>query len=121
MKKFLYPLLICSSYFATMQANANEIAVQNQSYICERGVELPVTFLTQKNGDAYAVMFIEGKLITLKQQISASGALYVAMDKQDSYRLFTKGDDAMLSYLSNDKRAKEHTLLSSCEADVPKD
>ncbi len=85
------------------------------TYICERNVELPVIYVNGlKNDESMAVLSIEGKLVPMREWPAASGARYVALDEQDSYRWHSKGDEGTLSFLEADDSAKEQILLSSC-------
>jgi len=47
--------------------------VQEVVFICARGVELPVSFITPDNDPGYAVMQVEGKLVTLRSIPTGSG------------------------------------------------
>lgn len=85
-------------------------------YVCERNVEIPVVYIQTRGPDSYAVMYVEGKLVPMRQEVSASGAIYYAVDEQNSYRWYTKGDEAFLGFLEADHTAEEKILLSSCKA-----
>ncbi len=87
------------------------------TYQCDRAVALPVTFINPGEAPGLAVMMIEGKLVALRQTRSASGARYFALDEQDSYRLYTKGSDAFVTYLAADHTAEEATILDGCRTE----
>lgn len=101
-------------------ANAQDSAEQpltKVSYLCQRNVELNVVYINGlKNDDSAAVLSTEGKLVPMRLAPSGSGALYVAMDEQDSYRWFTKGNEGTLTFLEADDSAKEMTVLENCVA-----
>lgn len=102
-------------------AQSADLEVNQVTYVCERGVSIPVVYINPANGTPMAVLAVEGKLVTLKNERSASGVLYVSTDKHDGYRFWSKGDAAMLIYLPSEKNAKEQTLFANCQADVPND
>lgn len=62
-------------------------------------------------------MAFEGKLVVMQQYPSASGTRYIAIDEQDSYRLYTKGENAFVAWLAADDSAKEAILLDNCRSD----
>lgn len=85
------------------------------SYLCERNVEIQVSYINGlKNEDALAVVYAEGKLIPMRRAISGSGARYIALDEQDSYRWHTKGSEGVLSFMAADHTAEEEVVLRNC-------
>lgn len=100
---------------ASAQDNNAIPAVVKVTYICERNIELPVVYINNlKNDESMAVIMVDGKMVPMRNWKSASGARYLALDEQDSYRWHTKGDKGVLSYLEADDMAKEQFLLSDC-------
>lgn len=100
---------------ALAQDNADVAPVTKVTYICDRNVELPVIYINGlKNDESMAVIFTEGKLVPMRIWPAASGARYIALDEQDSYRWHTKGDEGVLSFLEADDSAKEQTVLDNC-------
>jgi membrane-bound inhibitor of C-type lysozyme len=101
-------------------ANAQDSAEQpltKVSYLCQRNVDLDVVYINGlKNDDSAAVLSTEGKLVPMRISTSGSGALYVAIDEQDSYRWHTKGNEGTLIFLEADDSAKEMTVLQNCVA-----
>jgi len=85
-------------------------------YICERQVEIPVVYVNTAGGSSFAIVQVEGKLVPMTQQASASGARYIALDEQDSYRWYTRGEEASLAFLEADHTAEEREILSACKA-----
>lgn len=88
--------------------------VMSLSYLCERNVIVPVTFINPSEGPGLAVMQVEGKQVALRSLPSGSGARYVGFDEQDSYRLYTKGDDAFVMHMAADHTADEVSVLRDC-------
>lgn len=101
-------------------ANAQDSAEQpltKVSYLCQRNVELDVVYINGlKNDKSAAVLYTEGKLVPMRIWPAASGARYIALDEQDSYRWHTKGDEGTLTFLEADDTAKEMTVLQNCVA-----
>ncbi|PIE09948.1 MAG: lysozyme inhibitor [Rhodobacterales bacterium] len=64
------------------------------SYECERGARIDVMFINTDHGESYAIAQIEGQLVAMTIEISASGARYV--EDASGYVLWTKGDEASL-------------------------
>ena len=83
------------------------------TYVCERGVEIPVVFVNPEGGDAYAVAQIDGKLVGMRQAVSASGARYRSGDGADAYQLWSKGDSATVSFGADGRDA---VLFQDCTA-----
>lgn len=92
----------------------SDTGVRQSTYRCERGVALPVSFVNPAGEAGLAVMVVEGKLVTLRAQPGGSGVRYVALDEQDGYRLYTKGDEAFVAWIAADHTAREVTILAGC-------
>ncbi len=92
---------------------AAQVTVMAAVYVCQRGVEVPVTYV---NGTDPAMAFLvaEGKLVALRQVPSASGVFYASFDEQDGYRWRTRGSEAFLAWLAADHTAGETVLLEGC-------
>ena len=83
-------------------------------YTCERGVQVPVSYINADGFDGVAVIVVEGRQVALRQFIAASGAKYASFDEQLGYRWWSKGDTGVLSFQAADDMAEEITLLSEC-------
>lgn len=90
--------------------------IEQKVYVCERGATIPVTYINTNDGDSIAVAVIEGRHIPMTLAPSGSGARYVAIDEQQSYRWHSKGDEGILSFMEADHEAEEQTLLGECRA-----
>ena len=114
MKRPISSLAILAIGFSALQALAadNEMSVIQYDYICERGTKIPVTYLNTENGESYAVAVIEGRQIAMALAPSGSGARYIAINEQESYRWHSQGNEATLSFLEADHTAEEETLLT---------
>jgi heat shock protein HslJ len=83
-------------------------------YRCGDGSEIQVAYLNLQAGESFASLYYDGKLSMLQLRPAASGALYIAIDEQNSLRWRTKGDSGFLTFLAADHTAKEEALLSDC-------
>ncbi|AQT46219.1 MliC family protein [Bartonella choladocola] len=117
-KTFLMTFILAALYgFA---ANAQASSVRNQTYICERGVALQAIFIKDKD-DSYAVIFVDGKLVAMHEDVKGPERLFIAVDDQDNYRFHIKGNDASLTYKDSDQSKAEKVVLQSCQADIAED
>lgn len=103
-------LLRAVALIAMVGQGAAASAVREVSYTCERGVTLPAAFIFAEGGASIATAIIDGRLIVLDQQVSASGARYVSAGPAP-YVLWIKGDTAAVFH-----GADETMLLSECRA-----
>ena len=92
---------------------AAEVELLTYRYQCERGVEVPVTYVNSADGSA-VVLNVEGRQISLLQAMSGSGARYEWPSDGSGYVWWSKGDGAML--LWHDAAGEETTLLKECRA-----
>lgn len=109
MKLCLAPALALGLMPFGAQAEVQAISVR---FECERGVELPVTFVNSGE-DSVAVMQIEGHQMTLWQEVSASGARYGWPSDGSAYVLWTKGTEATV-YWRDGATKTETAILSGC-------
>jgi membrane-bound inhibitor of C-type lysozyme len=93
---------------AALPALAAPLDVQTLRYLCDRGVEVPATFVTGPE-DGLVVMQIEGGQITLFQEPSASGAKYSWPSGGASYVLWSKGEEARIFWRED---GQEEPLLT---------
>lgn len=87
-----------------------EVSYDTARYMCERGVEIPVTYVA----DTVAVLNVEGGQITLEVEEAASGARYGWPSGGSHYVWWTQGDTAMLNWFDGEL-GEEVTLLAKCE------
>lgn len=78
-------------------------------YDCDRGVEIPASYINNPD-QSYAVVFVEGRLVTLGAEASASGVRYLNIDEVEGYLWWTKGEGASLYWHQHD----DETLLLTC-------
>lgn len=97
---------ILSSSFV-MADNADEIT--KISYVCENNKVMEVIYVNTAK-DSYAIINQMDEMIPMKIMKMASGANYEAMNKNYTYKLYTKGYNADLV------EGKDKPVLSGCKA-----
>jgi len=111
--------------------------IMPQPYLCtDHNVRLPVTYIETGGGNAYVVMQVEGKLISMARRqvapaspdVSAAGEAaapaapaapvyyYLSLDPQNSYRWYPRGDGAQLKFQPADGSNQEAVVYASCQA-----
>lgn len=106
MRALLALALVCGATPAVSE-------VIDTTYACERGVRVPVLYITTAD-PALAVLQVEGRMVALRQVSSGSGFFYADTDEQRGYRWRGQGDRARLAFLAADHTAKEQVLLAEC-------
>ncbi|QQA44817.1 MliC family protein [Pelagovum pacificum] len=104
--------VIAASLVAGLLAGAASAETSFIRYGCERGVEVPVVYVTDTNTDI-AVLEVEGGMIQLEAEEAASGVRYGWPSDGSHYVWWTKGDEAMLNWVDGET-GEEVTLLASC-------
>ena len=99
---------VASSAFAEGTA-PQETAVITTRYSCDRGVEVPATYINAADV-SLAVIHVEGSQITLYSEAAASGARYGWPSDGANYVWWTKGAEATLYW----KEAGAETALLTC-------
>ena len=89
-----------------------ETQVLTLSYLCDRGVEIPATYVNAED-QSLAVIHVEGRQITLYNEVSASGARYGWPSDGAGYVWWTKGPEATLYWKEG---GEEVPLLTCAEA-----
>ncbi len=90
-------------------ATAQEFTTQ--TYSCDRGVEVPATYVNGPD-QSLVVIHVEGRQITLLNEPSASGARYGWPSDGSNYVWWTKGDEATLYW----KTPEGEAPLLTCAA-----
>ena len=85
-----------------------------QRYTCERGVEVPVAYVTAGTASV-VVLTVEGRQIALQQEVAASGTRYGWPSDGSHYVWWSKGDTATLLW-KDGETGTETPLLSDCKA-----
>ncbi len=87
-----------------------ETSFLTTQYVCDRDVLVPASYIDAVDR-SYAVIYVEGRQITLTNQPAASGARFGSAVDGASYVWWTKGDEATLFW----KADGEETALLSCK------
>ncbi len=85
------------------------------TYLCERGVEIPATYVNAPGMTSVAVIHVEGRQITLEQERSGSGARYGWPSGGSGYIWWSKGDAATLLWRDG-ASGDETPVYSDCVA-----
>ena len=89
-----------------------ELQMSTLRYSCERGVEVPVTYVTA--GDQSVVtLTVDGRQISLYKEVAASGARYGWPSDGSNYIWLTKDPEAILYW--KDENGAETPILSDCK------
>lgn len=98
-----------SVLFSNFAMADNGDKVTKVSYSCENNQVMEVIYVnTAKN--SYAIISQVNEMIPMKIMKTASGANYEAIDKNYTYKLYTKGNKAELV------EGKDKPVLSGCNA-----
>lgn len=88
--------------------------VQTVTYSCERGVEIPATYVNVAD-ESVAVIHVEGRQIALQITQSASGARYAWPSDGSGYVWWTKGNAATLAWFDAE-HSEEVMLYAECHS-----
>lgn len=86
-------------------------AFEAATYACDRGVQVPATYVTTPEG-SLVVLMVDGRQITLLAEPAASGARYGWPSDGASYVWWTKGSEAMLYW----KTPEGETPILTCQS-----
>lgn len=89
-----------------------EMTVQNSTYTCERGVQVPVVY-ANSDDSSIAVLTVEGNQILLYSEPAASGARYGWPSDGSNYAWLSKETSAMLLWHDGATNT-DTTLLADC-------
>ena len=108
------PVAVVAGIAAAAPAFA-EFDLQGGSYLCDRGVEVPVSYVNGADGSV-AVVHVEGRLVTLPIAPSASGARYAWPSDGSGYVWWTRGEEATLYWHDGTTAGEtgEVVLLAGC-------
>ncbi|MFN3970597.1 MAG: MliC family protein [Gemmobacter sp.] len=104
-------LAVCLTLGLAAPASA-ELDMQSLRYACDRGVEVPVTYVNGAEGSV-VVLNVEGQQISLVSDAAASGARYGWPSGGSSYVWWSKGETATL-YWRDGAAGTETAVLKDC-------
>jgi membrane-bound inhibitor of C-type lysozyme len=101
--------------FGLLLAAAGPVSAEiiTARYGCDRGVEVPATYVNGEGIEPVVVLHVEGSQITLLLERSASGARYGWPSGGSNYVWWSKADTATLYW--RDGATGEETVIYSCE------
>jgi membrane-bound inhibitor of C-type lysozyme len=103
-------VLVLATVLCAGPATAEVITAR---YTCDRGVEVPVTYVNGEGIGSVAVLNVEGNQITLQIERSGSGARYGWPSGGSHYVWWVKGNAATLYW--HDGATGDETPLYTCE------
>ena len=106
LKSFAFTVSLLSAGFV-MADNADEVT--KVSYTCENNKIMEVIYINTEK-DSYAIINQMNEMIPMKIMKMASGANYEAINKNYTYKLYTKGDNADLV------EGTDKPVVSGCKA-----
>lgn len=89
-------------------------SVDKTIYSCADNATMQVAYVNTDAGNSFAILLEQDELIPMKQVVSASGAVYQAINPDYTYQLLTKGKTADLVAVTN---GKEETVKKDCTAE----
>ncbi|WP_135448704.1 MliC family protein [Tabrizicola caldifontis] len=84
---------------------------QAVTYFCDRGVQVPATYVNMPEG-SLVVLMVDGRQITLVGEEAASGARYGWPSDGSTYVWWTKGQEATLYWKTPEGETPILTCLS---------
>lgn len=93
-----------------------ELTVETARYLCERGVEIPVTYAsdTPYTYRGIAVLNIEGRQVTLYHEDADYAAIFSWPSDGSGYRWIVSADSAILMW-SDPEAGAQPPLLEKCK------
>ena len=91
-------------------AFAAQDTVSKMNYVCDNNNVLEVVYINTAAGNAYAIINQVDEMIPMKIMKMGSGANYEAINKNYTYKLYTKGKTANLV------EENDNPVFSNCTA-----
>ena len=82
-------------------------------FTCERGVTVPVSYVSTPQGEGFAVVQIDGQQVAMIQAVSGSGIRYRSIDPERPYEMHGKGRDGLFGF---GPEGQTEDLLTACVA-----
>lgn len=98
--------------FSSPLFSQEKMEIMPVHYLCDRGVEVAATYVNAQ-GEAAAVLDVEGRQVALIVEPSASGARYGWPSDGSHYVWWTKGPEATLYWRDGETR-QEAEVLGNC-------
>ncbi|ASO10838.1 lysozyme inhibitor [Salmonella enterica subsp. salamae serovar 57:z29:z42] len=109
MKRKLIPLTLFLTALSVSTASmAASQEISKSIYTCNDNQVMEVIYVNTEAGNAYAIISQVNEMIPMRLMKMASGANYEAIDKNYTYKLYTKGKTAELV------EGDDKPVLSNC-------
>lgn len=110
MSRYFLPAIIAAALpvMAFAETSATD-SISRIKYACADDKALEVIYVNTAAGNSYAILSQMDAMIPMEIIPMASGANYKAMDENDSYKLYTKGEKADLV------KGEDVPVLSDCK------
>ncbi|EIE6663390.1 TPA: c-type lysozyme inhibitor [Escherichia coli] len=96
MKKYYSAALALMLSGTCITASAATQEISKIAYVCDENKIMEVVYINTTAGNSYAVINQMDEMIPMQLMKMASGANYEAINKNYSYKLYTKGKNADL-------------------------
>lgn len=93
---------------------SGDVSMETFEYRCARSASVLATYLNTAE-DTFAVIFVEGQQVAMRNLVSGSGAKYAQSLDGAGYVWWTKGDEAFLHW-NDPAAATDEVLLNECKA-----
>jgi membrane-bound inhibitor of C-type lysozyme len=93
---------------------AADLSLVGVTYECERGVQVPVTYVNDGQGGSVAVLVVEGRQVALLPEPAASGVRYGWPSDGSHYVWWSKGMHAATLYWHDGETGEDRVLLEDC-------
>jgi membrane-bound inhibitor of C-type lysozyme len=95
---------------------AAELTLVGVTYLCERGVEVPVTYVNDGAGGSVAVLVVEGRQVALLPEPAASGVRYGWPSDGSHYVWWSKGMHEATLFWHDGETDEDLVLLAECQS-----
>ena len=110
MKKYSSAVLALILAGTCMTSSAATQEISKKVYVCDGNNTMEVVYINTTAGNSYAVINQMDEMIPMQLMKMASGANYEAINKNYSYKLYTKGKKANLV------EGNDNPVLSNCSS-----
>ena len=91
-----------------------DLSLVGVTYECERGVQVPVTYVNDGAGGSVAVLVVEGRQVALLPEPAASGARYGWPSDGSHYVWWSMGQHEATLYWHDGGTGEDQVLLDGC-------
>jgi len=110
----LGPALALVAMILTGVPASAELAAVSARYLCARGVEVPVVYVTDGDGGSVAVLTVEGRQIVLWPETAASGVRYGWPSGGSNYVWLSRGQHEAVLLWHDGAAGTDTVILDNC-------